>query len=84
MNNIMISFERRVSPLAVNSPLPSTSQPAPISLALVLFLLNQTWCNFCDDHHDEKTCEVMKENKEKIFGKKQLAIANNSSINSLD
>ena len=86
MNNRMISFERQVSPIIVNAPLPPplVSQPPLVSIAPGLFLQNKPWCNFCDDYHEEKSCEVMKASKERIFGKKQLEIVNNYAINSLD
>jgi hypothetical protein len=29
----------------------------------------QIWCNFCEEHHEESTCEVKKSSKDKIFGK---------------
>ena len=58
--------------------------PSPISSTPGLYLLNQPWCNFCDDYHEEQTCEVMKESKEGIFGKNQASIVNNSVVNSLE
>ena len=33
-------------------------------------ILSRIWCNFCDDNHDESTCEVKKIAREWIFGKK--------------
>jgi hypothetical protein len=28
-----------------------------------------SWCEFCEEHHEESTCEVKKNAREKIFGK---------------
>jgi hypothetical protein len=27
------------------------------------------WCNFCEEHHEESTCEINKSARDKIFGK---------------
>jgi hypothetical protein len=29
----------------------------------------RSWCNFCEEHHEETTCEVRKSARDKIFGK---------------
>ena len=29
----------------------------------------RSWCNFCEEHHEESTCEVKKSAIDKIFGK---------------
>jgi len=29
-----------------------------------------SWCNFCEEHHEESTCEVNKSARDKIFGKR--------------
>jgi hypothetical protein len=31
--------------------------------------LPQSWCKFCEEYHEEATCEVRKSAKDKIFGK---------------
>jgi hypothetical protein len=31
--------------------------------------LPRSWCNFCEEHHEEATCEVRKSARDKIFGK---------------
>ena len=70
----------------ISLPIPKSFapiSPSPISSTPNLYLLNRPWCNLCDDYHEEKTCEVMKESKERISGKKQAYIVNKSSINSL-
>jgi hypothetical protein len=30
----------------------------------------QSWCNFCEERHEETTCEVNKSARDKIFGKR--------------
>ena len=32
-------------------------------------IMPQSWCNFCEEHHEETTCEVKKSAKDNIFGK---------------
>jgi hypothetical protein len=32
-------------------------------------IMPRSWCNFCEEHHEESTCEVKKSAKDKIFGK---------------
>jgi hypothetical protein len=32
--------------------------------------LPRSWCNFCEEHHEEATCEVRKSARDKIFGKR--------------
>jgi hypothetical protein len=32
--------------------------------------LPRSWCNFCEEHHKEATCEVRKSTIDKIFGKR--------------
>jgi hypothetical protein len=32
--------------------------------------LPRSWCNFCEEHHEEATCEVRKSAIDKIFGKR--------------
>jgi hypothetical protein len=73
MNNCMIEYERKgtVSPFTpeasssssplFRNPIENNFQPKPI--------LPQSWCNFCEEHHEETTCEVKKSAKDKIFGK---------------
>jgi hypothetical protein len=73
MNNHMIAYERKgnVSPLTpeasssfaplFRNPIGNNFQPKVI--------LPRSWCNFCEDHHEEATCEVRKSARDKIFGK---------------
>jgi hypothetical protein len=30
----------------------------------------RSWCNFCEEHHEESTCEVKKSARDNIFGKR--------------
>ena len=30
----------------------------------------RSWCNFCEEHHEESTCEVNTSATDKIFGKR--------------
>jgi hypothetical protein len=32
--------------------------------------LPRSWCNLCEEHHEEATCEVRKSARDKIFGKR--------------
>jgi hypothetical protein len=31
--------------------------------------MSRSWCNFCEENHEENTCEVKKSARDKIFGK---------------
>jgi hypothetical protein len=74
MNNRMIAYERKgtVSPLnrgassssahPFRNPIENNFQPKAI--------LPRSWCNFCEEHHEEATCEVRKSARDKIFGKR--------------
>jgi hypothetical protein len=32
--------------------------------------MSRAWCNFCEENHDEMTCEVKRNARDRIFGKK--------------
>jgi hypothetical protein len=32
-------------------------------------IMPRSWCNFCEEHHEESTCDVKKSARDKIFGK---------------
>jgi hypothetical protein len=80
MSNQMISFERKG--ITTNSiPVESSSQVVlrnqPINSLPYnqpKAILSRAWCNFCDDNHEESTCEVKKKAQERIFGKINEAI----------
>jgi hypothetical protein len=77
MKNRMMAYDKKgtISPLTLGafssfsppfrSPMESNFQPKSI------FPLS--WCNFCEEHHEETTCEVNKSVKDKIFGKRPEA-----------
>jgi hypothetical protein len=74
MNNRMIVYEQKgtVSPLTpgassssappFRNPIENNFQPKAI--------LPRSWCNFCEEPHEEATCEVRKRAIDKIFGKR--------------
>jgi hypothetical protein len=33
-------------------------------------IMPRSWCNFCEEHNEESTCEVKKSSRDKIFGKR--------------
>jgi hypothetical protein len=33
-------------------------------------IMPRSWCNFCEENHEESTCEVKKSVRDKIFGKR--------------
>jgi hypothetical protein len=33
-------------------------------------IMPRSWCNFCEEHHEESTCEVKKSVRDKIFSKR--------------
>jgi hypothetical protein len=73
MNNHMISFEWKgvVSPLtpgASSSSAPPFRNPVENNFQPKA-ILPRSWCNFCEEHHEETTCEVKKSARDKIFGK---------------
>jgi hypothetical protein len=74
MNNRMIVYERKgnVSPL---TPRASSSSAPPFRGPIEndfqpKAIMPRSWCNFCEEHHEETTCEVRKSTRDKIFGKR--------------
>jgi hypothetical protein len=71
----MISFERKG--ITTNSiPVESSSQVVlrnqPINSLPYnqpKAILSRAWCNFCDDNHEESTCEVKKKGTRKNLWK---------------
>jgi hypothetical protein len=72
MNNRMISYERKginsssspietYSQTSFRSPNHNSFQPKAI--------MSRAWCNFCEENHDESTCEIKKNVRDIIFGK---------------
>jgi len=70
INNRMISFEQRVPPLLYFNNSPLLQSPIQQSVNQTHTLMTRPFCNFCEEHHDPKTCEVLKTTKEHVFGKR--------------
>jgi hypothetical protein len=83
MNNHMIAYERKgtVSPVTPLTPGASSSSAPPFRNPIKnnfqpKSILLQSWCNLCEEHHEEATCEVRKSAKDNIFGKRpEITIA---------
>jgi hypothetical protein len=74
MNICMIAYERKgnVSPLtpgASSSSAPPFRNPIENNFQTKA-IMPRIWCNFCEEHHEETTCEVKKSARDKIFGKR--------------
>jgi hypothetical protein len=73
MNNHMIVYERKgnVSPI---TPTTSSSSAPTFRSTIENFkpksIMPRSCCKFCEEHHEETTCEVRKSAKYKIFGKR--------------
>jgi hypothetical protein len=74
LNNRMIAYERKgnVSPL---TPGASSSSATPFrnpneNNFQPKAIMHHSWCKFCEEHHEESTCEVKKSERDKIFGKR--------------
>jgi hypothetical protein len=72
MNNRMIAYERK-GITSSSSPAETSSQAYFRSPNDNPFqpkaIMSRAWCNFCEENHDESTCEVKKNARDKIFGK---------------
>jgi hypothetical protein len=80
MNNHMIAYERKgnVSPLtpgASSSYAPSFRNPIENNFQPKV-IMPRSWCNFCEEHHEETTCEVKKSAIDKIFSKRPKTTIN--------
>jgi hypothetical protein len=74
MNNRMIAYERKgnVSPLTLGASF-SSAPPFRNPNENKFYpkdIMPQSWCNVCEEHHEETTCEVNKSAKDNIFGKR--------------
>jgi hypothetical protein len=73
MNNCMISYEQKGNFSPLTSRASSSSAPPfrnPIDNNFhPKSILSWSWCKFCEEHHEEATCEVRKSAKDNIFGK---------------
>jgi hypothetical protein len=73
MNNHMIVYERKgtvssLTPGASSSSAPPFRSPVENNFHPKA-ILPRIWCKFCEEHHEETTCEVKKSVRDKIFGK---------------
>jgi hypothetical protein len=73
MNNQMIAYERKgnvpsLTPRASSSSSPPFRNPDENNFQPKA-IIPRSWCNFCEEHHEESTCEVKKSARDKIFGK---------------
>jgi hypothetical protein len=74
MNTRMIAYERKGNVPSLTSGASSSSSPPLNNLNENNFqpksIMPRSWCNFCEEHHEESTCEVKKSARDKIFGKR--------------
>jgi hypothetical protein len=74
MNNQMIAYERKGNVLSLTPGASSYSSPPLKNLNENKFqpkaIMPRSWCNFCEEHHQESTCEEKRISRDKIFGKR--------------
>jgi hypothetical protein len=74
MNNRMIEYERKGNVPYITHGSSSSSAPRFRNPNENNFhpkvIMPHSWCNFCEEHHEESTCEVKKSIRDKIFGKR--------------
>jgi hypothetical protein len=73
MNNRMIMYERKGN-VSLLTHRDSSSFTPPFrnpneNIFQPKAIMPCSWCNFCEEHHEESTCEVKKSARDKIFGK---------------
>ena len=73
MNNRMIAYERKGN-VSYSTPGEYYSSLAPFrntneSNFHPKAIMARSWCNFCEENHEESTCEVKKNDRDNIFGK---------------
>jgi hypothetical protein len=73
MNTRMIVYERKRSVPSLTLGASSSSSPPFINPNGNNFqpkaIMPRSWCNLCEEHHEESTCEVKKSVRDKNFGK---------------
>jgi hypothetical protein len=74
MNNKIIAYEWKgnvpsLTPGASSSYSPPFKNPNENKFQPKA-TMPRSWCNFCEEHHEESTCEVKKSVRDKIFGKR--------------
>jgi hypothetical protein len=74
MNNRMIAYERNGNFSSLTLGASSSSAPPFRNPNENNFqpkvIMSRSWCKFCKEHHAESTCEVKKNVRDKIFGKR--------------
>jgi hypothetical protein len=69
----MIAYERKRNVPSLTLGASSSSSPTFRNTNENDFLpkaiVSRSWCNFCEENHEESTCEVKKSARDKIFGK---------------
>ena len=70
----MITYERKGNVLSLTLGASSSSSPPFRNLNENNFhpkaIMPHSWCNFCEEHHEEITCEVKKNARDQISGKR--------------
>jgi hypothetical protein len=73
MNIQMIAYERKGNVPSLTPGASSSSSPPFRNTNEKNFqpkaTMSRSWCNFCEEKHEESTCEVKKRARDKIFGK---------------
>ena len=64
-----------LSPKASSSSTPPFRNPIENNFQPKV-ILPRIWCNFCEEHHEETTCEVRKSARDNIFGKRPKTTIN--------
>jgi hypothetical protein len=74
MNNMMIDYEQKgissSSSLGASSSSLAHFRNANEKTFHPKAIMTHTWCKFCEENHDENTCEVKINARDKIFGKR--------------
>jgi hypothetical protein len=73
MNNRMIAYEWKGNVPYLTLGASSSSSPPFKNLNQNKFqpkaIMPRSWCNFCEEHHEENTCKIKKSVEDQIFGK---------------
>jgi hypothetical protein len=67
MNNRMISYEQKENSYSY-VPRESSSSLVPFRNTHEKAIMSHSWCNFSEENHEESTCEVKINARDKIFG----------------
>lgn len=69
IKNQMISFKQRIHSFSSSNNSSLLQYPIQQLVNQTHTLMTRPFCNFCEEHHDPKRCEVLKTTKERLFGK---------------